>query len=144
MTAFVVDASVAVKWFVTEEGSDRAEALAASGRRLISPGLLMLEVASAFNKKARSGQMTVEGATDRLAALPRYLNEIVDHRGFLPSAFRLALDLDHHLYDCVYLELARRRDAAMVTDDRRLVEKVQRHGLSRLAVALADWRIAVT
>lgn len=39
--AAVVDASVAFKWFVEEEGSDAARALLLEPRRLVAPELLL-------------------------------------------------------------------------------------------------------
>jgi predicted nucleic acid-binding protein len=40
----VVDASVACKWFVEEDGSQAAEALLDSGSTLLAPDLLVPEV----------------------------------------------------------------------------------------------------
>jgi len=43
-TPFVVDASVAVKWFLEEEFSGEAESLLASSRILIAPDLLRVDI----------------------------------------------------------------------------------------------------
>ena len=47
---FVVDASVALKWFVEEDGSERAAALLASKDLLIAPDLIVPEVCDAAGK----------------------------------------------------------------------------------------------
>jgi predicted nucleic acid-binding protein len=43
----VVDASVAVKWYVPELDSQRAHLILAGGHRLIAPDLLLAEVGNA-------------------------------------------------------------------------------------------------
>jgi predicted nucleic acid-binding protein len=45
--------------------------------------------------------------------------------GLARQAVRIACDLDHPVYDCVYLALADRENASMVTADRRLSERLQ-------------------
>jgi predicted nucleic acid-binding protein len=38
------------------------------------------------------------------------------------DALRLAIDLDHPIYDCFYVALAMRNQAPLVTADRKLME----------------------
>ena len=54
----VVDASVVIKWFVPEAGSDAASRLLASEDRLEAPDLLFAEIANAIWKKVQRGQLT--------------------------------------------------------------------------------------
>lgn len=56
MRTIVVDASVAIKWVVEEEGSDAAAALA--DQDLTAPSLLMVECANVLWVKARRGELT--------------------------------------------------------------------------------------
>ena len=56
--SWAVDASIACKWFVEEEGSDEAEQLLAVGEVLLAPELIVAEVCSALWKKLRAGHMT--------------------------------------------------------------------------------------
>ena len=53
----VVDASVAVKWLVAEEGSDAADRLLAGGDDLHAPRLMASEIANALWRKARTGEI---------------------------------------------------------------------------------------
>ena len=48
MTALVVDASVAIKWLVGEDGSDAAERLLVQPLEFHAPELLKSEVANAL------------------------------------------------------------------------------------------------
>lgn len=138
----VVDASVAVKWFVPESRSVDAHALV-SVPRLIAPTLIRAEVASALSKKARSRLVTIEHALEYLVILPRFFDELIETHELLAAALLMANEIDHPIYDCIYLETARRRNTVMVTDDLRLIEKLRHSALGKLAVALADWRSAL-
>lgn len=53
----VVDASVAVKWLVAEEGSDAADRLLTDGDDLYAPRLMASEVAKTLWRKARLGEI---------------------------------------------------------------------------------------
>jgi predicted nucleic acid-binding protein len=55
----------------------------------------------------------------------------------LPRAMDMARHLGHPVYDCVYLALAEREDAAFVTADQRLV---RRRATRKLDVSIVDLR----
>ena len=136
---YVVDASVAVKWFVPEDGSDRADEVARGRFLLFAPKLVLIEVANAFWKKIRRGLMTEAEAQDRLSALPRYFDLLVDEEQFLPSALSLSAAFDHPVYDFIYLEAARHHGAVLLTADRRFIGKLSGTSHSDLTADLADW-----
>jgi len=120
----VVDASVAVKWVVQEDGSDRAQLL--SRVDLESPDLLWIECANILWKKVRVGDLDGREAAGRLELLHRPPVALVPSRELLGSALQLALDLKHPVYDCVYLALAVRRQIPLVTADRHLPTAVRK------------------
>ena len=134
---FVVDASVAVKWLVVEEDANIARELAASGQDLHAPRLMASEVANALWRKARVGEMERRAAGILLASVPDMpvrwgADELVS-----ADAVRLALALDHPVYDCIYLALARRIGALVVTADFRFANALAptEHGESVLTLA---------
>ena len=116
---FVVDASVAVKLLVDEPDSDAARGLAASGEELHAPRLMASEAANALWQKARTGQMERADAGAALAWMAEMPLRWHDDETVGADALRLALALDHAVYDCVYLALAHRIGATVVTADRR-------------------------
>ena len=134
---FVVDASVAVKWLVVEEDADVAQELATSGHDLHAPRLMASEVANALWRKARAGEIERRAAGILLANVPDMPVRWGADETVSADAMRLALALDHPVYDCVYLALAHRIGAIMLTADRRFVTAVAStvHGESVLALA---------
>ncbi len=136
---FVVDASVAVKLLVDELDSDAARELAASGQELHAPRLMASEVANALWRKARLRQIERADAGAAMAWLPDMPVRWSDDETVGADAVRLALALDHPVYDCVYLALAHRIGATVVTSDRRFVTAVAPTEHGEAVMALADY-----
>ncbi len=85
MKTLVVDASIAIKWVVEEEGTPQALALRKSAR-LIAPDLLVAECANILWKKARRGELSSEEADLAARLLERsdielYADARADARG---------------------------------------------------------------
>ena len=136
---FVVDASVAVKLLVDEPDSDVARELAASGRELHAPRLMASEVANVLWRKARQGQIERADAGAAMALLSDMPVRWNDDETVGADAVRLALALDHPVYDCVYLALAHRIGATVVTADRRFVTAVAPTEHGEAMMTLADY-----
>lgn len=128
MRGYVVDASVAVKWLVSEPLSAESATLLDSGTTLLAPDLLFAEATSALAAKHRHGEMSREElaeAIDLLRIAP--VATPLSMRQLAASSARLAVDLQHPVHDCFYLALAIHEDYPVVTADTRLYEKVSRH-----------------
>jgi predicted nucleic acid-binding protein len=124
----VVDASVAVKWLVGEAYSEQASLLLRPGTTLIAPELLFAEATNALWAMCRRGDFDAADyaeACDALRVAPVATPYSLRQLG--ASASRLALDLDHPVYDCFYLALAVLEQCAVVTADGRFHDKVRVH-----------------
>lgn len=128
MTGYVVDASVVVKWLVTEELSGEAAGLLQRESTLVAPELVFAEVSNALWAMCRRGDIgptDFDDATDALRAAPFAIPHPM--RRLAAAAARLAIDLDHPVYDCFYLALAVLEQYPVVTADRRFHDKVRGH-----------------
>ena len=119
MSVVVVDANVVVKWFVDEAGADRASAFRSGA--MVAPDLVFAEVGNALWKLQRKGVLTAADYWEAVQALRVAPIGVVSVLELLPSAARLALELDHPLHDCFYLALAMREGAPLVTANQRLL-----------------------
>lgn len=122
---FVVDASVALKWFIEEDGSAQAAALLATADLLLAPDLIVAEVCNAAWKAVRAGAMLAEQqdvATPRLATA---FDELVPLAPLARRATEVSRALDYTAYDCFYLALSEQRSVRLVTADRRLLQRIQ-------------------
>jgi predicted nucleic acid-binding protein len=118
--ALIVDASIAIKWFIDEPGSDAARRLWQGESDLLAPDLIVPEVCNAAWRKVRLGQADPAQAMQIAARLRHGVLELQSTSALAPRAVELALELDHPVYDCFYLALAEAQRAALVTADRRL------------------------
>lgn len=133
----VVDASVAVKWFLPEPDAEPAVALLRAGHRLLAPDLLWIEVASVLWKVARREALTADEAGRMISDAAAFPVEILESGPLLTDALRIATATDRTVYDSLYVALAAREDAVMVTADERLV-----NALANTAWAISVQRLA--
>ncbi len=134
----VVDASVAVKWFVPESDSAFADRLIDADDDLIAPDMLLVEAANAFWKICRRGEMSADQSAAALADLADGVLSLVPSRHLVAAALGLAHRLAHPVHDCLYAALAEREGAGLVTADRRLHERLQGAGFASRVVWLHD------
>ncbi len=134
----VVDASVAVKWLIVEEGSDTAHRLLAGGDDLHAPRLMASEVANTLWRKARLGEIERGRAGALAAAAPVMPVHWSADETVCAEAVRLALGLDRPVYDCVYLALAYRIGAQVVTADARFANALAPTEHGGTVVTLTD------
>ena len=137
-TRVTVDASVAVKWLVSEEG--RREALMLTGPRIErhAPDLMLPECANVIWKKHRCGEIpSAQPFIDQIAELSEAM---ALHPGaeLVRDAAEIALRAGHPVYDCFYIACARRTDSVLVTSDRRLREIASRWAPGVTTIALDD------
>lgn len=126
----VVDASVAVKFGISELGADRARQIVARGEEIIAPDILVSEVASALWKKELRGDLDAGERTVALKASLDAYDEFSRCKDLAPRALELAVVLRHPVYDCFYLALAEVRRAAFITADARLLNRLGAGGWS--------------
>lgn len=124
MTPLVVDASVVFKWFFPEQNADIAKSLLTRGRQLLAPELLWTEVANIIWKSHRKRLVSLLDAESMLADIPGFPVTLHECGPLLIPAFRIAVQHDRTIYDSLYVALAEREGATLVTDDRRLVNSL--------------------
>ena len=131
MNSYVIDASVAVKWFIPdatiETEVDRALQLLASAQRdearFLQPPHWVSEVAAVL---VRLAPKTVGSSVEALMALAfvKTANDV----GHYQRAISLAMKLDHHLFDTLYHAVALEEKATLITADRKYYDKARRMG----------------
>jgi len=119
VTRFVVDASVAVKWYLTEEHSSAAERLLADQHERIAPELILVESANVFVKRQRRGELSASDARASLVALHDSI-ELRESAPLVSAALDIALVHQRSAYDGLYTALAIQEGCQLVTADRRL------------------------
>lgn len=134
----VIDASVAVKLAIKETGHAKAIALVSAGYHLVAPDFLLLELGNVLWKKVRLREITPEQARAGAAEVRIALAEIVPAVELVDRALELAMEIDHPIYDCLYLAVAEAGQARLITADRRLLSKLAVGSHADLAIDLAQ------
>ena len=122
---YVIDAGIAIKYYVPEIYEDQSVALLEGGHELHIPELLYVEVSSIVWKKVRRGQVArVKGAN----IIFRILNEnwiAHSHKGTLETVYAGAETTGQTVYDFTYLALAISLDCEFVTADEKFYKALE-------------------
>ena len=127
----VIDACVAVKWFLKEADSDKAAGVLERYAGQISvPDLFAIEVLAALVRNGNIHKAAIPDMRESAFAFAGVLAsdkiEIVSMTpGKLLAATQLAFDLGHPLKDCLYLTLAMELECPLVTADARFAAKAR-------------------
>ena len=125
MNTLVIDASIAVKWVVEENGTPEVLALRQRAR-LIAPELLVAECANILCKKVRRNEILKDEALLAARLLQSAEIELLPTRSLFEAATRISIEIDHPAYDCVYLALAVENKCQFVTADEHFLRKLRR------------------
>ena len=127
----VIDASVAVKWFVDENLSAEAVQLRnANFGRITVPDLFRVEVAGALVRRANIRKELRDEVANAIDAFVVLFEEgliesaALAHEAVVKAA-RMAIDLGHPLKDCIYLALAQELNCELVTCDANFATKAR-------------------
>lgn len=124
----VVDASAAMRIVTGQDTGQLAQALQ-EATVAIAPGLFTAEMANGLRAYVEKGVFTVADTVDRYEEALGLLDDIVPDREIGVEALTEAMRVHHPAYDLVYVVLARRTAAALLTLDHRLAELAPKLGV---------------
>lgn len=124
MSLYIVDASVAAKWFLREAHRVDAWRLFAPGNRLHAPDFALLELDNLFCKRLRRGELSEEDAREARMLLRQMPLRLAPTASLRDQSFEIAVETRRSPYDCLYLALAVQLGGPMVTADRRFFDAV--------------------
>ena len=117
----VIDASIAVKWFLEEPDSEKARVVREDhiNRKvlLVAPDLIFTEVLNALRYK-QNKESALHEANNSLHDIQLHIERINSY--LLEKAIILALQHELSLYDALYAAVAQIHGCALVTNDEKL------------------------
>jgi len=132
-TVLVVDASIALKWVMTEAGSDEASLLLADmvdrDLSLVAPEHLLGEIGNGLRKRVAQGALSADDALAAMEAIAALDLELVGGSERWFRSLSAALQWEVTTYDALYVLLAVDLDAELITADVRLAESAGRKSL---------------
>ena len=141
MTKLVVDASVAIKWFVHEPLSVEARRILddyqAGTLSMLAPDLIYAEVGNIVWKKHIFQGLEADDAKTIVDEFRKLVITVTATADLLDDAYSLAVGHRRSVYDSLYLALTVRENCQFVTADEKLANAV-RYTLPSV-VWLANW-----
>ena len=138
MSRFVLDASVALAWFVDNPVSAYATRVKESllhGARAVVPALWHWEMANGLAVAERRGILTAADANQSVTDIEQLLFRTIESTADFVSvrqALTTAVTFQISAYDAVYLDTARRERLPFATLDRRLLAAAGQAGVALL------------
>ncbi|BBO18730.1 virulence associated protein C, VapC [Candidatus Brocadia pituitae] len=126
MNKFVVDASVAIKWYLPENFSEDADRLLNPFFELLVPELLFAETGNILWKLVMKSECPYGKAVKITRAIETMPFQIWDTRILAEDALNLACRVKRTFYDSLYLSLAVRNACQMFTADLKLYHAIKR------------------
>lgn len=118
--ACVLDASAAVRLTLSDAAASGLAESIRTASLVLAPELMLTEVANTLWKLQRADQLAGLNPQQLLLDARELVDRVEPDRHLQAEALALACHLNHPVYDCLYLALARREAATLVSADRRL------------------------
>jgi predicted nucleic acid-binding protein len=138
----VLDTSVALKFYLPEEGHEQAvgllEAAEAGAAELIAPGTILPEGFNAIAQQRRRGLLDEEdaiGAWEKLLTAPLYTYAVED---LIERAAKIANETGAIIYDALFIALAEDSQTTVVTADDKLLRTLKGTEYASLARSLRE------
>jgi len=118
----VIDASAAVSLVLGMPASEIFFAPLDEAELVMAPDLFIAEVCNAIWKYRKADLLPMDRCENALGNALNLPDQLESSLGLHREAFALAVRHIHPVYDALYLVLARRNNAAILTLDHRLAE----------------------
>ena len=133
MSAYILDASVAAKWFLpnseplAEESLSILNGYSQGEVQLFVPDLFWPELGNVLWKAVRLGRISIGSAEEAIGSLLDLSIPTSPSSPLLPEAFSIAINFQRCVYDAVYVALAVTSNRLLVTADERLANALAAH-----------------
>ena len=118
--ACVLDASAAVRLILADPAAAELAERVGGAALVLAPELMLSELANTLWKLRRADRLNDLDPQELLAEARELVDRLEPDRHLQAEALALACHLNHPVYDCLYLALARREAASLISSDRRL------------------------
>lgn len=133
----VVDANVALKWYLDEPFSDEARALLRTRHALVTPIHAVGEIGHVLSKRLRKQEISRDHLDSALKGIYRTL-ALLPLTDLLEEAVNVAVESGQTFYDALYVAAAVRSGGTLVSSDDRLLRALRSSRWGPLVMALSE------
>jgi len=134
----VVDASIAVKWFVPESHAISANRLLYDDFELLAPDLIFPEFGNVLWKKWRRGEISAASAHGIIEDFRQITIKCYNSQLFVGEAWGIAERFGRSFYDSIYIALAKAQACHFVTADLKLYNALKNGPLKKHILWIED------
>jgi predicted nucleic acid-binding protein len=138
MRSVVADASVAVKWYLSENFTTEAEKLLDGSYEIHAPELFIPEFGNIIWKKVRRNELTDREASQIISVFQKQSIAYHSHQTLLNAAFTGAKITGQTVYDWTYLALAISLSCEFVTADEKFYNSLEKTKLKKYLIRVGD------
>lgn len=125
MNSPVIDACVAIKWFLPEINYEKAGAILTKYKKMIVPDLFYIEMDAIIVRKVRQKLLSSDDADEIYTEMRNIPSVIVPYKRISKIAFDLSSALFITQYDACYLSVAIEHNQSFYTADKRLARAIK-------------------
>ncbi len=129
MPMIVLDCSAAMEIVLATPRGKGFVGMICDGEKIVASELFLIEIRSALWKYVCAGHMSDKEAEWLAERALELVDEFIPMRENVDEAFREACRQRHPVYDMLYLTLARRYAATLMSSDRKLANLCERMGV---------------
>ncbi|MEX0647132.1 MAG: type II toxin-antitoxin system VapC family toxin [Balneolaceae bacterium] len=127
----VIDACVAIKWFLPEKDHDKAGAILNQYNMMIAPDLFLIELDAIITKKVRQKLVEPEEAIQIYSEIRNIPFEFIPYNLISKLALDLSIALPVTQYDACYLATAIEYNQKLYTADKRFIRGMKKTPFER-------------
>jgi predicted nucleic acid-binding protein len=120
VAGLVIDASVAVKWFIDEDRSAEAQRVLNADADLLAPASILYEIFHALWEATRTRRLPSNRLAEFAEVVPTPFAALTPLEHLYAAAAAMAQSHTLAIYDCAYVALAQREHAELITADERM------------------------
>ena len=117
---YVLDTCAAISVAFNGEKSEQYKSLIMDADKILAPTLFDSEITNVLWRYVKGGYLDEENAKKTLAYLLQIVDEFVPTSELALEALHESIRLNHSVYDMLFLVLARRYSATLITSDEKL------------------------
>lgn len=138
MKEYIIDACIAVKWYLPEIYSERAREVLNKLDHFVVPDLFLIEMDNILTKKIRKKELSLDEAENIFKDLNRLPFISISYKRFREDAFFISSRYSVTQYDACYLALAVNVDGLFYTADQRFLNSIKNTAYSDYVIGIND------
>jgi predicted nucleic acid-binding protein len=116
----VLDTSSAVEIALKRSGFNHISGYLLEADLVLSPELFVSEITNVFWKYYSFANLDSAICERGIEMSIKLIDDFISVKELYREAFSLAVETDHSVYDCLYLILARRNNAVLLSEDKKM------------------------